>query len=302
MRAKFLERSGRNDVNTVSRGYRRAVDPPLGMASHRDEASGWRETPRMDRDVDRAQQLLGASTRVVVLTGAGISTDSGIPDFRGPNGVFTKDPGAEKMATLQTYMADPDVRRRAWRNRLESPTWEAQPNPGHRALVGLERRGVLDTLVTQNVDGLHQAAGSDPDRIVEIHGTMREVVCMSCATRTPMADVLTRVRAGEEDPACTGSVGPGTCAGILKSATISFGQNLVAEDLLRAEQAARACDLLLAVGSTLSVYPAAGLVPSAHFSGGRIIIVNAEPTEYDGIADVVVRDPISVVLPTIVGS
>jgi NAD-dependent deacetylase len=254
----------------------------------------------MDLAIDRARRLLGDSTRVVVLTGAGISTDSGIPDFRGPNGVWTKDPGAEKMATLETYMSDPEVRRRAWRNRLESPTWQAQPNPGHRALVSLERRGVLDTLVTQNIDGLHQAAGNDPDLVVEIHGTMREVQCMSCGARSPMPEILERVRAGEQDPDCTASTGGRSCSGILKSATISFGQNLVAQDLLRAEQAARACDLLLAIGSTLSVYPAAGLVPSAHLSGAGVVIVNAEPTEYDAIADVVVRGPISSVLPAIV--
>ncbi|HLN42545.1 MAG TPA: NAD-dependent deacylase [Acidimicrobiales bacterium] len=256
----------------------------------------------MDRidGLEPARRLLAQSTHTVVLTGAGISTDSGIPDFRGPNGVWTKNPAAEKMATLQTYMADPDVRRRAWRNRLESPTWEAEPNAGHRALAALERRGVLHTLVTQNVDGLHQAAGNDPDRVVEIHGTMREVVCMSCGTRTAMSDVLERVRAGEEDPPCTANRGAAVCSGILKSATISFGQNLVAEDLVRAEEAARACDLLLAVGSTLSVYPAAGLVPTAHLSGAHVVIVNAEPTEYDSIADVVVRGPISLVLPALV--
>jgi len=258
----------------------------------------------MDPEVDRARRLLAASARVVVLSGAGISTDSGIPDFRGPNGVWTKNPEAEKMATLQTYMGDPEVRRRAWRNRLESPTWAAQPNAGHRALVALEHRGVLHTLVTQNIDGLHQAAGTDPDRVVEIHGTMREVMCMSCGRRTPMPEVLERVRAGEQDPACTAAgAGAGeTCAGILKSATISFGQSLVAEDLVRAEHAARECDLLLAVGSTLSVYPAAGLVPCAHLSGARVVIVNAEPTEYDAVADVVVRGPISDVLPAIVGA
>jgi NAD-dependent deacetylase len=256
----------------------------------------------MDPDADRARRLLAASTRVVVLTGAGISTDSGIPDFRGPNGVWTKNPAAEKMATLQTYMADPDVRRGAWRNRLESPTWGAQPNEGHRALVHLEQRGVLDTLVTQNVDGLHQAAGTDPDLVVEIHGTMREVICMSCGTRTSMAEVLERVRGGEDDPPCTASADGVPCGGILKSATISFGQNLVVDDLMRAEQAARTCDLLLAIGSTLSVYPAAGLVPTAHLAGAGVVIVNAEPTEYDAIADAVVRGPISVVLPAIVGT
>lgn len=256
----------------------------------------------MDPDVDRARQLVAASTRVVVLTGAGISTDSGIPDFRGPNGVWTKDPAAEKMSTLQNYLGDPDVRRRAWRNRLESPTWEAQPNDGHRALVALQRRGVLDTLVTQNVDGLHQAAGTDPERVVEIHGTMREVLCMSCGERTPMPDVLERVRAGDVDPTCSTETGGGPCGGILKSATISFGQNLVAEDLARADRAARTCDLMLAIGSTLSVYPAAGLVPSAHLSGAHVVIMNAEPTDYDTIADVVLRGPIGVTLPAVIGA
>jgi NAD-dependent deacetylase len=155
-------------------------------------------------------------------------------------------------------------------------------------------------LVTQNIDGLHQAAGSSPDRIVEIHGTMRDVVCLSCGARQPMEPVLARVRAGEADPACTNEVGDGACGGILKSATISFGQNLVASDLRRCEEAALRCDLLLAVGSTLSVYPAAGLVPAAHRAGARVVIVNAEPTQYDTLADVVVHGPIGEVLPAIV--
>jgi NAD-dependent deacetylase len=256
----------------------------------------------MDPAIVRARQLVASSTRVVVLTGAGISTDSGIPDFRGPNGVWTKNPAAEKVATLQIYMGDPDIRRRAWRDRLESPTWAAQPNAGHRALVALERRGVLDTLVTQNIDGLHQAAGTDPGRVVEIHGTMREVLCMTCGTRTPMVEALERVKAGEEDPGCRALDSDTLCGGILKSATISFGQNLVAEDLARAERAARTCDLMLAIGSTLSVYPAAGLVPSAHLSGACVIIMNAEPTDYDTIAEVVVRGPIGVTLPAVVGA
>jgi NAD-dependent deacetylase len=252
--------------------------------------------------VDRAGAIVGASRRIVVLTGAGISTDSGIPDFRGPAGIWTKNPEAEKLATIQAYVDDADVRRRAWRSRLDSPTWDAEPNVGHTALVTLERCGTLDTLVTQNVDGLHQAAGSDPDKVVEIHGTMRFVVCLSCDTRTPMPDVLARVRAGEDDPACTKTTSRGVCAGILKSATISFGQNLVADDLVRSEEAARRCDLLLAVGSTLSIYPAAGLVPAAHRAGARIVIVNGEPTDYDALADVVVRGPIGEVLPLIVSA
>ena len=251
--------------------------------------------------ITRARDLVAGALRVAVLTGAGISTESGIPDFRGPQGVWTKNPEAEKTATIEAYLSDPEVRRRSWRSRLESPALTARPNAGHRALVELERRGVLDTLVTQNVDGLHVAAGHDPERVVEIHGTMREAMCMRCRARFPMRDVLARVRGGEDDPACQEPDLGGACGGILKSATISFGQSLVPEDLDRAEEAARRCDLLLAVGSTLSVYPAAGMVPLAHLSGAPVVIVNGEPTEYDHVAEAVVRAPIGEVLPKIVG-
>jgi NAD-dependent deacetylase len=245
--------------------------------------------------VARARALLEQARRVVVLTGAGISTDSGIPDFRGPQGVWTKDPAAERMATLQAYVSDPDLRRRAWQNRLTSPMWDSEPNAGHRALLDLERSGRLDTLVTQNIDGLHHKAGTDPDRIIEIHGTAREVVCLGCGDRQAAEPVHERVRAGEDDPSCT------SCGGILKSATISFGQSLVAEDLVRAEEAAAACDLLLAVGSTLAVFPAAGVVPVAVRHGAVLVIVNGGPTEMDALADVVVSGSISDALPALVG-
>jgi NAD-dependent deacetylase len=244
--------------------------------------------------LEAARRWIEGAERVVVLTGAGISTDSGIPDFRGPKGVWTRNPGAEKMATLQHYVADPDVRRRTWRNRLESPAWRAEPNDGHRALVELERRGKLHALITQNVDGLHHKAGSSPDLIVEIHGNTREVVCLDCGDRAPMERALDRVRAGEDDPVCR------TCGGILKSATISFGQGLIAEDLLRAERAARSCDLLLAVGTTLAVFPIAGVVPTAKESGARVVILNAGETEMDHLADAVLRGPIGSLLPRLV--
>jgi NAD-dependent deacetylase len=246
--------------------------------------------------IDTVRAWIDAARRIVVLTGAGISTDSGIPDFRGPHGVWTKNPQAEKMATLQHYVADPDVRKRSWRDRLASPAWQAKPNAGHHALVALERRGTLDTLLTQNVDGLHQLAGSSPDRVVEIHGTMREVTCLACGQRAPMERALARVRAGEEDPPCR------TCGGILKSATISFGQALVQSDLLRAQRAAEGCDLMLTVGTKLSVYPIAGVVPIAKEAGARIVIVNAEPTELDSLADAALRGQISEILPKLVGS
>jgi NAD-dependent deacetylase len=245
--------------------------------------------------IDTVRMWIDEARRIVVLTGAGISTESGIPDFRGPRGLWTRDPAAEKMATLQHYMADPEVRKAAWQNRLESPAWTAQPNAGHRALVALERRGTLELLVTQNVDGLHQRAGSSPERVVEIHGTMREVTCMACGQRAPMERALTRVRAGEADPPCR------TCGGILKSATISFGQGLVQDDLLRAQEAARRADLMLAIGTKLSVYPVAGIVPVAKQAGARVVIVNADETEMDAIADAVLRGSIGDLLPRIIG-
>jgi NAD-dependent deacetylase len=246
--------------------------------------------------IDTARRWIDAATRVVALTGAGISTDSGIPDFRGPQGVWTKDPEAEKMATIQHYVADGAVRKRAWRSRLDHPVWVARPNAGHHALVALERRGKLHALVTQNVDGLHLAAGHDPARVVEVHGTLREVVCLDCGERAPMERALDRVRAGEEDPPCR------SCGGILKSATISFGQALVPGDLRRAHRAAAEADLLLAVGSTLSVYPVADVVPVAREAGARVVIVNGGPTAMDEIADAVLRGSISEILPAIVGA
>ncbi len=245
-------------------------------------------------DLDQVRQWIDAATRIVVLTGAGISTDSGIPDFRGPQGLWTKDPKAEKSAHIDVYMADPDVRKRSWQTRIGWMERQTEPNAGHRALVDLEQRGKLDTLVTQNIDELHQRAGSDPDRVIEIHGTMRQVMCMVCGERAPMERAIERVQAGEEDPPCR------TCGGILKSATISFGQNLVRADLERAERAALGADLILAVGSTLAVYPAAALVPAAKRAGARVVIVNAEPTEMDHLADAVLRGSISEILPAIV--
>ncbi|MGH9276298.1 MAG: SIR2 family NAD-dependent protein deacylase [Acidimicrobiales bacterium] len=248
----------------------------------------------MEAAVEDVRTRLGTATRVVVLTGAGISTDSGIRDFRGPNGVWTKDPEAEKASHIDHYLGDPDVRRRAWRSRMDAPTWGALPNAGHHAIVDLERTGRLACLITQNIDGLHLAAGSDPELVVEVHGTMREAMCMSCDDRTPMQATLDRVRAGEDDPACI------RCGGILKSATISFGQSLVVADLQRADAAARSCDLLLAVGSTLSVYPVADVVPIAVASGADVVIVNGTPTAMDDLADVVIHGSISEVLPELV--
>ena len=243
--------------------------------------------------VEHARGWVDESSRVVVLTGAGISTESGIPDFRGPQGLWTKNPKAERLSNIHYYMADPEVRKLAWQSRLEHPAWTATPNAGHRALVDLERRGRLHALITQNIDGLHQRAGHSPDRLIEVHGTVHDVVCMRCGWRGPMQRVLERVRAGEDDPPCS------QCGGILKSATISFGQALVPEVIDRATAAAAEADLLIAVGTTLQVYPVAGVVPIAKAAGARVVIVNAEPTPLDHLADAVISAPIGEVLPVI---
>ena len=239
---------------------------------------------------------IDAATRIVALTGAGISTESGIPDFRGPQGVWTKNPKAERLSNIQHYMSDPEVRRLAWQSRLDHPAWRATPNAGHRALVELERRGLLHALVTQNIDGLHQQAGHAADMVIEVHGTMRDVMCMACGWRGPMGPVMDRVRAGEEDPDCE------RCGGILKSATISFGQSLDAAVISRAMRAAERADLLLAIGTSLQVYPVAAAVPLAKAAGARVVIVNAEPTPLDHLADAVISAAIGEVLPVICGS
>ena len=243
---------------------------------------------------DEIASWLRAARHVVVLTGAGISTESGIPDFRGPNGVWTKNPAAEKAAHIDHYVGDPEVRERAWQNRVHSEVWSAEPNAGHRALAELERKVALDALLTQNIDGLHHAAGSSPDLIVELHGNVCEAKCLRCGWRGPMNETLDRVRAGETDPRCT------ECGGILKSATVSFGENLVVADLERAQAAAERCDLFLAIGTSLGVYPAAALPEIALHHGARLVVMNAEPTPFDPVAAAIVRTPLGEALPALV--
>jgi len=238
---------------------------------------------------------LTSAGRICVLTGAGISTDSGIPDYRGPNGVWTRDPDAEKLVTLSCYLADPDVRRRAWQMRRGLHDGDVLPNAGHRALADLERQGRLLALITQNVDGLHQAAGSSPELVLEVHGTVHAVECLSCGDRTTMRSALDRVDAGESDPACL------RCGGILKSATVSFGQELDQRVIAAAAEAAADCDIFLAVGTSLQVWPVAGLTEIAAASGARVVVVNAEPTPFDDLADLVVREPIGTALPRLLG-
>lgn len=253
------------------------------------------EVDPADHTLVRARTLIAESTAIVVLTGAGISTDSGLPDFRGPNGLWTKNPEAEKASTISHYVNDPSVREANWALRAEGKLWaDVAPNAGHYALLPLQERHVLHTLITQNVDELHQMSGITPEAVVEIHGTTRKAGCLSCDYRTEMETVLERVRAGEDDPACP------TCGGILKSATISFGQPLISADLQRAQDAADAADLLLAIGSSLQVNPIASVVPRAVRNGAALVIVNGEPTPFDAIADAVVRGSISDLLPKLI--
>ncbi|MFI5997697.1 SIR2 family NAD-dependent protein deacylase [Streptomyces sp. NPDC051362] len=233
---------------------------------------------------------------VAVLSGAGISTDSGIPDYRGPNGLWRQDPEAEKLVTYEYYMGDPEIRRRAWRMRRDSGALGAEPNGAHRAVAELERSGVPVRVITQNVDGLHQLAGMPARKVLELHGTARAVVCTACHERTPMEDALARVDAGEDDPGCL------ACGGILKPATVLFGERLDPVVLGQAAAIAQACQVFIAVGSSLQVRPAAGLAGVAADHGARLVVVNAEATPYDEIADEVVREPIGSALPALLGA
>jgi NAD-dependent deacetylase len=209
--------------------------------------------------------------------------------------LWTRDPEAEKLSDIRYYLADAGVRRKAWQKRLSNPAWSAQPNAGHKAIVELEKQGKLHALITQNIDGLHQKAGTSPERVIEVHGTMHWVLCWDCGWRGPMPETLDRVRAGELDPTCI------ECGGILKSATVLFGEGLAPGVMERAGSAAVEADLVIAVGTTLQVYPVAGVVPAAKSAGARLVIINAEPTQFDHIADAVLHKPIGETLPLLVG-
>jgi NAD-dependent deacetylase len=245
--------------------------------------------------LEQVADWVAEAPAVTVLTGAGMSTESGIPDFRGPDGLWTKDPSARRLFDLEAYRTDPAVREQAWRRRTEHPAWSARPHAGHDALVALERAGRLRAVVTQNIDGLHQLAGNDPRLVLEVHGSIHRVECLGCGRTAPTHVVLDRVRAGEADPACAG------CGGILKTATVSFGQQLDRGVLGAAVSAAAGADLLLAVGTTLTVRPAASLVDVALRSGARVVVVNDGPTAYDGRAAARVGGRIGQVLPLLVG-
>lgn len=210
--------------------------------------------------------------RVAVLTGAGISTDSGIPDYRGPQGGWTRDPSGSAIFTIDNFLADPATRARLWRTYLEHPAWSARPNRSHKALAALERSGPALRILTQNIDGLHQLAGSTARKVLELHGNMRTTVCVGCRRRIPTSEVLDRVRHGESDPSCA------ECGGILKPGIVMFGELLDTDTVSRARQVAAAAQLMLAVGSSLQVNPAALLCAVTVEHGGRLVVNNRDPT------------------------
>ncbi|MBC6460646.1 SIR2 family NAD-dependent protein deacylase [Actinomadura sp. HBU206391] len=230
-------------------------------------------------------------SRIAALTGAGISTDSGIPDYRGPEGVWTRDPGMEELFTHQRYVSDGEVRRRFWQTRGGLYRPDARPNAAHRALAELEATGSALRILTQNVDGLHQKAGSTPRKVLELHGGMATVICLRCGAKTSTDDALARVEAGEADPACH------DCGGILQPSIIMFGQLLDQAVLAHAAAIARASQLFLSIGSSLMVEPAAGLCRVAVESGARLVIVNRDPTPYDDLATEIIREPIGDAVP-----
>lgn len=239
----------------------------------------------------RARQWVSRAESVTVFTGAGISTESGIADYRGPQGTWTTDPDAAKYVDIDYYVSDPDIRRGSWQRRANHPAWTVKPNRAHEAIAALERRGKLNKLITQNIDGLHQAAGSSPENVLEIHGNMFGVVCLECDARTSMTAALERVAGGDPDPHCL------NCGGILKSTTIFFGQQLDHNVLESSTHAAASCDVFIAIGTSLTVFPAAGLVDIALQAGSTVLICNSEPTPYDALAADVLREPIGEVLP-----
>lgn len=247
-----------------------------------------------------ARELVQQARRIAVLSGAGMSTGSGIPDFRGTHGLWTQDPENEKISTLSWYLGDETTRKRAWQYRLTSPVWTSAPNAAHLALVALERQGRLAGIVTQNTDGLHQLAGNDPRLVMEVHGSVRTWRCERCGRTGPMTEMVDRVRDGEEDPRCPGAGIGSYCGGIVRATTVLFEEQLPAGILDRACETVDDADLLLCVGTSLSVYPVAGLVPLARDLGRRIVIVNAEETAYDRVADTVVHDDLTTVLPGLV--
>ncbi len=242
--------------------------------------------------IEQARQWIAQARSVVAFTGAGISTESGIPDFRSPNGVWARN----RTIYFDEFVRNEQDRIEYWRQKVES--WpdmrDARPNAGHLAFVDLARQGKLKAMITQNIDGLHQRSGLDPALVLELHGTTTEACCLQCADRIPTDEAVERVQSGEAAPRCR------LCGGLLKPATVSFGQSMPQDVLRKAEEAAVSCEVFMAVGSSLVVHPAAGLPLLAKRGGARLIIINRTKTPLDEMADLVVNDEIGKVLPAMV--
>jgi NAD-dependent protein deacetylase/lipoamidase len=238
----------------------------------------------VDSDIAALADMLRQARRAVVFTGAGISTESGIPDFRSPGGIWTK----MMPVRFQDYVADPEARRLSWERRFEmEETWNAvRPNAGHLAVAELVQRGIAVAVITQNIDNLHQAAGVPESRVIELHGNTRYAKCLTCQTRVEIADIRLHFDSHGEAPNCK------FCGGIIKTATISFGQAMPEEEMVRAEEASQAADLFLVAGSSLVVYPAAAFPLVAKRAGARLVILNREETEQDPYADLVLHQEI----------
>jgi len=244
-------------------------------------------------NLNEARKILASARRIVGFTGAGISTESGIPDFRSPGGIWS----TARMIDFSEFISSREARVESWRQKLVA--WpamrEAQPNAGHLAFAELEKRGQLTAMITQNIDGLHQRAGNSAEIVIEVHGTMTQAVCLSCDQRIPMDEAVERVSAGEEDLQCV------DCGGMMKTATISFGQPMPVAEMMMAQKKCVECDVLIAAGSSLVVYPAASLPTLAKDRGARLIIINRTPTPFDSRADLVINDEIGRALPDLIG-
>ena len=243
--------------------------------------------------MESLKTLLDECRRVVLFTGAGISTESGIPDFRSPDGIWSK----FAPVYYQDFVASQDARREAWRRKLviDRDMQDAEPNRGHRAVAELIRRNDVNCVITQNIDGLHQKSGIPDDRVIELHGNSTYATCLDCGSRHELAPILAEFARDESLPACI------KCSGLVKTATVSFGQAMPPMEMARAESEALGCDLFLAVGSSLVVFPAAGFPILAKQNGARLVIINREPTDMDGLADLVINDEIGPVLGDAVG-
>jgi len=247
----------------------------------------------VDDDLDKLRRLLEASRRAVVFTGAGISTESGIPDFRSPGGIWTK----YQPIDFRDFMADEEAQREYWRRKFatEPVMNRARPNAGHRAVAELVRRGTASSVITQNVDGLHQQSGVAEDRVIELHGNATFATCLDCGDRHELGPIRAAFEADETLPTCR------RCGGIVKTATISFGQPMPEQAMLRAQAETLNCDLFLVAGSSLVVFPAAVLPERARLNGATLVILNREPTPLDPIADLVLNREIGPTLAAAVG-